>query len=154
HIWAEKYDSPLKDIFAVQDDITERVVAAVEPHLYAEEGFRASRHPDNINAWRLAVRALGLINKMDRESNRRAQELLRQAIAVEPESARAHALLGQALQWAAHCEWDSAPPEARRQATSHAQKAASLDPSDPWGRMVFGLTLSSAGQHQRALVEL
>ena len=40
HIWAEKYDRELQDIFAVQDDITERVVAAVEPHLYAEEGFR------------------------------------------------------------------------------------------------------------------
>ena len=39
HIWAERYDRVLKDIFAVQDEITERVVAAVEPHLYAEEGY-------------------------------------------------------------------------------------------------------------------
>jgi adenylate cyclase len=43
HIWAERYDRELSDIFAVQDDITERVVAAVEPHLYAEEGFRAAK---------------------------------------------------------------------------------------------------------------
>ena len=42
HIWAEKYDRDLNDIFAVQDDIAERVVAAVEPHLYAEEGYRAA----------------------------------------------------------------------------------------------------------------
>jgi adenylate cyclase len=40
HIWAERYDRVPEDLFAVQDDITERVVAAVEPHLYAEEGFR------------------------------------------------------------------------------------------------------------------
>ena len=42
HIWAEKYDGELKDVFAVKDDIAEQVVAAVEPHLYVEEGFRAA----------------------------------------------------------------------------------------------------------------
>src|SRR5690606_12866871 len=64
HLWAEKYDRELQDIFAVQDDITEHVVAAVEPQLYAEEGFRAaSKPPDSIDAWGLVVRALGLINK-------------------------------------------------------------------------------------------
>ena len=41
HIWAERYDRELRDVFAVLDEITEQVVAAVEPHLYAEEGFRA-----------------------------------------------------------------------------------------------------------------
>jgi adenylate cyclase len=51
HLWAEKYDRELQDIFAVQDDITQRVVAAVEPHLYVEEGSRAaSKQPDSIDA--------------------------------------------------------------------------------------------------------
>src|SRR3546814_282569 len=68
HLWAEKYDRELQDIFAVQDDITEHVVAAVEPQLYAEEGFRASsKQPDSIDAWGLVARALGLINKMERD---------------------------------------------------------------------------------------
>ena len=59
HIWAEKYDGELKDVFAVKDDIAEQVVAAVEPHLYVEEGFRAaSKQPDSIDAWGLVVRAL------------------------------------------------------------------------------------------------
>ena len=54
HIWADRYDRELQDIFVVQDDITEQVVAAVEPHLYAQEGFRAaSKQPDSINAWGL-----------------------------------------------------------------------------------------------------
>ena len=43
HVWADRYDRVLDDLFAVQDDITERVVGAVEPHLYAEEGYRAAR---------------------------------------------------------------------------------------------------------------
>ena len=60
HIWAERYDRELRDLFAVQDEITERVVAAVEPHLYVEEGFRAaSKPPDSIDAWGLVARAVG-----------------------------------------------------------------------------------------------
>ncbi|HSK41606.1 MAG TPA: tetratricopeptide repeat protein [Arenibaculum sp.] len=154
HIWAERYDRDLQDIFAVQDDITERVVAAVEPHLYAEEGFRASnRPPDSIDAWGLVVRAMGLINRVGRRQNEEAQALLRRAIAMEPDYARAHALLGWAVRWAAHCAWRPDTQEAHRQAAAHARDALSLDPGDPWARMVSGLCFSTQGQHDRALDE-
>jgi adenylate cyclase len=155
HIWAERYDRVPEDLFAVQDDITERVVAAVEPHLYAEEGFRASgRQPDSIDAWGLVVRALQLINKVDRRQNEQARKLLRAAIAMEPRYARAHALLGWAIWWAAHCYWYPDRREGYREAAAHAQDALAFDPGDPWARMVSGLCLSTAGQHDRALGEL
>ncbi|HEY9538882.1 MAG TPA: tetratricopeptide repeat protein [Kiloniellaceae bacterium] len=155
HLWAEKYDRELQDIFAVQDDITEHVVAAVEPQLYAEEGFRASsKQPDSIDAWGLVARALGLINKMERRQNEEAQALLRRAIAMEPGYARAHALLGWAAWWATLHLWAEERASAYRQAAGHAQNALALDPSDPWARMVSGLCLSTAGQHERALGEL
>ncbi|HEY0832293.1 MAG TPA: tetratricopeptide repeat protein [Azospirillum sp.] len=155
HIWAERYDRDRQDIFAVQDDITERVVAAVEPHLYAEEGYRASsKQPDSIDAWGLVVRAWSLINTVDRAQNAEAQALLRQAIAMEPRYARAHALLGWAVFWAVYCYWNLDRREGYRQAAGHAQDALSFDPSDPWARMVSGLCFSTAGQHDRALVEL
>src|SRR3546814_696186 len=155
HLWAEKYDRELQDIFAVQDDITEHVVAAVEPQLYAEEGFRASsKQPDSIDAWGLVARALGLINKMERRQHEEAQALLRRAIAMEPGYARAHALLGWTAWWATLHLWAEERASAYRQAAGHAQKALALDPSDPWARMVSGLCLSTAGQHERALGEL
>jgi len=155
HIWAEKYDREIGDIFAVQDDITERVVAAVEPHLYAEEGFRAAhRPPDSIDAWGLVVRAMGLINKVERRQSEEAARLLQRAIAVEPEYARAHALLAWQTWWATHCYWLADRETSYAQAGAHALRALSLDPTDPWARMVFGLTFSSAGHHQRALGEL
>jgi len=155
HIWAERYDRELQDIFAVQDDITEHVVAAVEPHLYAEEGFRASsKQPDSIDAWGLVVRAWSLINKVDRRQNEEAQALLRRAVAMEPHYARAHALLGWAVWWAVYCYWYPDRPEGLRQAAGHAQNAISFDPSDPWARMVSGLCFSTAGHHDRALIEL
>lgn len=155
HIWADRYDRELKDIFAVQDDITEQVVAAVEPHLYAEEGFRAaSKQPDSVDAWGLVVRSLSMLNKVERRQNEEAQRLLHRAIAMEPTYARAHALLGWAVWWAAYCYWYADTREGYRQAAAHAQQALSYDPSDPWARMVTGLSLSTAGQHERALVEL
>jgi TolB-like protein len=155
HIWAERYDRELQDIFAVQDDITERVVASVEPYLYAEEGFRASsRPPESIDAWGLVVRAMGLINRVERRQNEDAQALLRCAIALEPNYARTHALLSWAIWWAALCYWVPDTREGYRQAAGHAQDALSFDPSDPWARMISGLCLSTAGQHERALGEL
>jgi adenylate cyclase len=155
HIWAEKYDRDLHDIFAVQDDIAERVVAAVEPHLYAEEGYRAaSKPPDSIDAWGLVVRALTLISKVERKQNEEGQSLLRRAIATEPTYARAHALLGWAVWWTAYCYWYPDTREGYRLAAGHANEALSLDPGDPWARMVLGLCLSSDGQHDRALGEL
>ncbi|MBI3706249.1 MAG: tetratricopeptide repeat protein [Proteobacteria bacterium] len=155
HIWAERYDRELQDIFSVQDDITQRVVAAVEPHLYAEEGFRASgKQPDSIDAWGLVVRALGMINKVGRRQNEDAQALLRRAIAMEPSYAKAHAFLSWAIWWASLCYWYADVRDGYRQAATHAQDALSFDPSDPWARMVSGLCLSTAGQHERALVEL
>jgi adenylate cyclase len=155
HIWAERYDRVPEDLFAVQDDITERVVAAVEPHLYAEEGYRASnKQPDSIDAWGLVVRALQLINKVERQRNEEARTLLRAAIALEPRYARAHALLSWANWWATFLSWYPDRREGYRQAAAHAQDALALDPSDPWARMISGLGLSTAGQHDRALGEL
>ena len=155
HIWAEKYDRELQDIFAVQDDITERVVAAVEPHLYAEEGYRAaSKPPDSIDAWGLVVRALNLISKVERGQNEEAQTLLRRAVATAPSYSRAHALLGWAMWWAAYCYWYPDTREGYRHAAAHAHEALSLDPGEPWARMVAGLCFSSDGQHDRALGEL
>jgi adenylate cyclase len=154
HIWAEKYDRVLEDLFAVQDDITERVVAAVEPHLYDEEGFRAaSKPPGSLDAWGLVARALGMISKVERGQNEEAQRLLREAIATEPTYARAHALLGWAKWWQAHCYWVPDTPAGYREAAVHAQDGMSLDPADPWARMVAGLCLSNAGQHDRAIGE-
>jgi adenylate cyclase len=155
HIWAQKYDRELEDVFAVKDEIADHVLAAVEPHLYAEEGSRAaSQEPESIGTWGLAARALTMLNKLDRKQNREAQDLLRRAIAMEPRYARAHALLSWAVWWGTICQWYDDMPEGYRQAAAHAEDALAYDPSDPWARMVSGLCLSTAGQHERALDEL
>ena len=77
HIWAEHYDRRLADVFAVQDEITEAIVAAIEPQLYAAENFRAKRkHPDSMDAWDLVMRALSHYWRVTRQDNLVAQALL------------------------------------------------------------------------------
>ena len=66
----------------------------------------------------------------------------------------AHRLLGWAVWWETLCLWFPDLTEGYRQAGARAQEALSLDAADPWARMVSGLTLSTAGQHERALGEL
>ncbi|NMJ42790.1 hypothetical protein GWK16_16195 [Roseomonas sp. JC162] len=155
HIWAERYDRELSDIFAVQDEITRNVVAAIEPHLYAEEGYRAASRPTaNLSAWGLAVRAMGLIRKVGRKQNEEARLLLEQAIALEPGYARAHALHAWAAWWAALCYWWPDNAAGYRVAAQQAAAAVSLDPLEPWARMTHGICLSSARQHGTGLVEL
>lgn len=155
HIWADRYDRDLTDIFAVQDEITGHVVAAIEPHLYAEEGLRAAhRPPGSLDAWGLVVRALGLVSRVERRANAEAQALLRQAIAVDPDYARAHAVLAWAVSWAATLDWVEDRAAAAAQSVRHAEQAAALDPAEPWARAMLGFGLSNARQHGRALVEL
>ena len=155
HIWAERYDRELGDIFAVQDEITGNVVAAIEPHIYAEEGYRAAnRPPGSIDAWGLVVRAMGLISRVGRRQNDEAQELLHRAIAIEPDYARAHAVLAWAVWWATLCYGWPESGDGYERAARHAAKAATLDPAEPWARMVLGLCHSNARQHERALAEL
>ena len=85
HLWAERYDRDLADVFAVQDEITQAVVAAIEPQLYAAENFRARRKaPDNMDAWDLVMRALSHYWRVTRQDNLVAQALLEKAIAVDP----------------------------------------------------------------------
>ena len=154
-VWAERYDRELTDIFAVQDEITRNVVAAIEPHLYDAEGFRAARHqPDSIDAWGLVVRAIGLISKVGRRQNEEARALLDRAIALEPNYARAYAVLAWAEWWSALCYWWDDPQLGYQAAFRHAEEAVALDPHEPWARMTLGLSLSTARQHARALVEL
>ena len=71
HVWAEKYDRRLADVFAVQDEITEAIVAAIEPQLYAAENFRARRKPpESMDAWDLVMRALSHYWRVTRQDHR------------------------------------------------------------------------------------
>ena len=107
HIWAERYDRDLADVFAVQDEITEAIVAAIEPQLYAAENFRAQRKPpDSMDAWDLVMRALSHYWRVTRQDNVVAQALLEKAIAIDPNYGQALGVLATSYTFSAHMGWE------------------------------------------------
>ena len=111
HLWAERYERELGDIFAVQDDITRSVAAAIEPRLLAAEGIRAlARRRRDLGAWELVAQAQTHFWRMSRADHRAAIEPLRQAIEAHPDYAPAHGRLGFCLVFAAHMGWSGRRP--------------------------------------------
>jgi TolB-like protein/Tfp pilus assembly protein PilF len=132
HVWAEHYDRELTDVFTVQDEITEAIVAAIEPQIYAAENFRARRKPpNNMDAWDLVMRALSHYWGVTGEDNVAAQALLEKAIAIDPDYGQALGLLATSHSFCAHMGW-SAPATAVTIAERAAQAAVRADGEDPW----------------------
>ena len=141
HVWAERYDRDLSDIFAVQDEITERVVAAIEPELYAAEDIRSRRKPpDSLDAWECVIRALSAIGLGTRDANAEAERLCRRAIAIAPDYAMAHSLLAWAL--LRRTIWAGNLPDVAPEIGAETQTTLALDDRDPWAHLVQGVLLS------------
>ncbi len=99
HVWADRYDGSLDDIFAVQDEITNKIVAALQIRLTAREAAGARRHiTDNVEAYELYLNGRAEFHKFNPEGTSEAARLLEQAIAIDPGFAAAYATLSQALQ--------------------------------------------------------
>jgi TolB-like protein len=138
HIWAERYDRNFADVFAVQDEITDAIVAAIEPQLYAAENFHARRKPPNsMDAWDLVMRALSHYWRVTRQDNVVAQALLEKAIAIDPNYGQALGVLATSHSFGAHMGWEdmaTAVPIAERAALA----AIKIDSEDPWAHNALG----------------
>jgi adenylate cyclase len=153
HLWAERYDRDLADIFAVQDEITERVVAAIEPELYAAEQVRSqNKPPDSLDAWECVIRALSCIGQGPRDQNTEAEALCRRAIAIAPGYGRAHSLLAWAL--LRRTTWSGDLRTVVPEISAGTQTAVALDDRDPWAHFAQGtlfLRLRRSAESARAL---
>ena len=153
HIWAERYDRDLPDVFAMQDEITEAIVAAIEPQLYAAENFHAQRKPpDSMDAWDLVMRALSHYWRVTRQDNVVAQALLEKAISIDPNYGQALGVLATSHTFSTHMGWaDMAPvgPIAERAALAAIQ----ADSEDPWAHHALGYVYLFARRFDDALAE-
>ncbi|MBR0714220.1 winged helix-turn-helix domain-containing protein [Bradyrhizobium liaoningense] len=153
HLWAERYDRSLADVFAVQDEITEAIVAAIEPQLYAAESFRAQQKPPgSLDAWDLVMRALSHFWRITREDNFAAQALLEKAIAIDPHYGKALGLLATSHIFGAHMGWASmgtAVPVAERAALA----AVEADGEDAWAHHGLGYTYLFQRRFDDAIAE-
>ncbi len=98
HIWAERYDRELDDIFALQDEITQAITAAIGPEIDQAERDRAQRlAPENLDVWESYQRGLWHLYRFNREDNAAAQRLFKRAVAAAPNFAPAHSGVAHAL---------------------------------------------------------
>jgi TolB-like protein len=153
HLWAERYDRAVADVFAVQDEITDAIVAAIEPELYAAENFRARRKPpESLDAWGLVMQGLSHYWRMTREDNVAAQALVEQAIAIDPNYAQALAILAMSHSFAIHMGWQdraiSGPALERA-----ARAAVRADNTDPWAHLAMASAYRHLGRFEDALAE-
>ncbi|MBT3551305.1 MAG: adenylate/guanylate cyclase domain-containing protein [Rhodospirillaceae bacterium] len=155
HIWAERYDRDLNDIFAVQDEITESVTRAVAPELLAAE-MRQARRRDTprLDTWTQVMRAHTLISNLTPEDSQTAKALLEEAIAVDPSSSMAHADLATVHLWSGIYGWTTNTIAANQAAVGSAGTAVDLDSRDAWARTVLGWTKLFARRHEEAIREL
>jgi TolB-like protein len=151
HIWANRYDRELADVFAVQDEITDAIVAAIEPQLYAAEDFHARRKPPgSLDAWDLVMRALWHFWHVTREDNLQAQALLEQAIAIDRNYAQALAVLAVSHTFGAHMGWEDAA-SATPIAEKAAQAAVHGDQDDPWAHLALACAYVYRGRLEDSL---
>jgi TolB-like protein len=138
HHWAERYDRELGDIFAVQDEITRNVVAAIEPRLLAAEGVRAlSRSAHDLGAWERVARAQTHVWRLTRADYAAAIEGLTQAVEAWPDYAPARSRLAFRLLFAAHMGWVDRDA-GLREGREHAIRALALDDCDSWAQTALG----------------
>jgi TolB-like protein len=153
HIWAEHYDRDLIDVFAVQDEITDAIVTAIQPQIYAAENFRSRRKPpSSVDAWDLVMRALSHHWRVTRPDSILAQALLEKAIAIDPNYGQALSLFATSHMFGVHLGWANiatAAPIAERAALA----AIAADSEDAWAHNALGSVYFSTRRLDDSLAE-
>ena len=158
HIWADRYDGDLTDVFALQDEITKKVVAAIEPKLLEAEGIRSqNRSPEDLGAWDMVIQANSLFWRLTKAEIEAAIAILQRAVERYPDYAPAHSMLAFDILVSGYIGWALMEPQLQ-QAASLAARAEELDHGDPWAHLALGYvafvrrrTSAAAAEFQRAL---
>ncbi len=139
HIWADRVDGTLEDLFELQDRITERVAGALQPSIRLAEIERARRkRPQDLGAYDYTMRAMPLVWVLEMEASENALKLLGQALAIDPGYPLALSLAGWCHAQSMVYNWTDDIDAARSAALSHAEKAAELNGDDPLILAVLG----------------
>ncbi len=154
HLWAERYDGELQDIFAVQDEVTQQIVAALRVKLTEGEQHRARRMPTtNLEAYDYYLRGLDYHSQSGEAANTQAQQMFAKAITLDPQFAVAYAYLG----WTHFSQWAlgwSQDPQTLERTLELARQAIALDSSLPGGYRLSGTVHLWKKQYEQAIVEV
>jgi len=154
HVWAERYDRDLADIFALQDEITGAVTIAIAPAIAHAERKRAMRTaPGSLDAWTAYQRGLWHVFKISREDDALAQKYFQQAIDIDPAFAGGYKGLAVAYLQAATLFHTRSPAEAYRSAEALARQAIALDGTDAEAHSTLATAMLRHGDYDGALAQ-
>ncbi len=152
HLWAERYDRDLKDIFAVQDEITQKIVRTLRVEVTEVELERIRRIPtENLNAYESFYRGLEYYRRSSKSSNIQARQMFEKAIELDPRFSVAYVLMGHTYRREWLYRW-SQDPQTMERAFELAQKAIELNDSSIYAYELLGyIYLLKDRQHEQAI---
>jgi adenylate cyclase len=154
HIMAERYDRDLTDLFELQDEITQAIVAAIEPELLKFERERVAERPQHSeDAYELYQRGMFHHYRQNKADNIEAQAYFRRALSIDPQYPQATAALSIALTIAAYLSWADNPQRCFEEAFDLGQRAVSLDPRHPNSHFALALICMWLSRTDRAAAE-
>jgi adenylate cyclase len=150
HIWAERYDRQLEDIFAVQDELTETIAATLEGQVGVAARDRAQRKPpQSLKAYDFVLRGQAIITRSYKD-HLRSRELYEEALRLDPGCVRAWMAMANSYQLEFTSGWGESPEASLEQAFTYARKAAQLDGADSYPQRLLASIYSMKGQYDEA----
>jgi adenylate cyclase len=151
HIWAERYDRALEDVFLVQDEITNAIVTAIRPAVADAESQRALRKPpESLGAWEAYQRGLWHYAKKTVTDHERAKQFFHRAVEIDASFAAPYVTLARAYLDDCGALGTRSPEDAAKLAASWAEKAIAIDPEDADARAMFAWAALTAGNADKA----
>jgi adenylate cyclase len=152
HVWAERYDRVLEDLFAIQDELTDGIVGALEAAAMRVEGERARRKPPgNLDAWDAGLRGWWHFRRLTREDFAAAMTLFRRSLELDASQAVPHVGIAMVRLCEASFLWTEKPRDALAEAMTSARAALAADPLESLAYAALGLVLVSTGRPDEAL---
>ena len=153
HLWAERYDRDLKDIFAVQDEITMKILTSMRVKLTEGEQALRVRPPRNIEAYLKVLQGQEYISRFNIEGNIMAKQLAEEAIALDPEFPSAYYGLASTHMMDVWLGSSKSPKESLEKAVELTQKSISLDPKDSRPYALLGYLYVMKRDYDKAIAE-
>jgi adenylate cyclase len=154
HIWAERYDRQIDDLFAIQDEVTESLVSCATERLKTSRAEITRNRPEqSVSAYDLVLQSRPLRTDYSSASNRKARELLERAIELDSNSAQAYASLSFVLTGECEEGWAKDPQDTLKRATEMARKAVAIDGADGYAHASLAYAMQTAGDFDQAMHE-
>jgi adenylate cyclase len=153
HLWSQRYDRPLQDLFTLQDEIVQKIVTTLKLQLtLQEQGYIVRKHTDSLEAYDAFLRGWEYHFLFTKEANARAQRMYEKAAALDPQYAEAYASLGWTYWVEVLFGW-SVDPQTMERALALAQQALALNDSLPTAHSLLSIVYAQKQQYDQAIAE-